>query len=66
MARDKILDLKSTETGVTAWYLGPQLALTWGEHFSANAGVDLPLRIYNRGLQNVPDYRIHAGLTWRF
>ena len=66
MARDKSLGLKSTETGVTAWYFGPQLSLTWCEHFSANAGVDLPLRIYNRSLQDVPDYRIHAGLAWRF
>jgi len=66
MARDQILGVKSTETGWTAWYLGPQLNLTWGEHFSANAGVDIPLRIYNRGVQNVPDYRLHAGVTWRF
>jgi hypothetical protein len=66
MARDKVLDVRSTETGWTAWYFGPQLTLTWGGHFSANAGVDIPLRIYNRGVQNVPDYRIHAGVTWRF
>jgi hypothetical protein len=31
-----------------------------------NAGVDVPLRIANNGSQNVPDYRIHGGLSWRF
>jgi hypothetical protein len=51
---------------MTAWYLGPQLYLTLGEHFSANAGVDIPLRIYNHGLQTVPDSRVRAGFTWRF
>ncbi len=54
------------QTGMTSWYLGPLFNLTLGEHFSANAGVDLPLRIYNHGIQSVPDYRVHAGFTWRF
>jgi hypothetical protein len=51
---------------MTAWYLGPLLNLTFGEHFSANAGVDIPLRIYNHGFQTVPNYRVHGGVTWRF
>jgi hypothetical protein len=66
MAQDTILGQRSTETGFTAWYFGPQLNFTWHDHFSANAGVDLPLRIYNHSFQTVPDYRIHGGLTWRF
>jgi hypothetical protein len=66
MARDELLGQSSNQTGLTAWYLGPLLVLTWGEHFSANAGVDLPLRIANNGFQSVPDYRVHGGLTWRF
>ena len=65
-ARDRLLGQISNQTGTTAWYLGPLITLTLGEHFSANAGVDLPLRIYNHGLQSVPDYRIHGGFTWRF
>jgi hypothetical protein len=51
---------------VTAWYLGPQIGFTWGQHFSANAGVDVPLGIANHRLQNVPDYRVHGGIAWRF
>ncbi|HYV29446.1 MAG TPA: hypothetical protein VFA77_18075 [Candidatus Eisenbacteria bacterium] len=64
--RDTVLDQKNNQTGSTAWYMGPQISLTWGEHFSANAGADFPLRIYNRGIQSVPDYRVHAGVSWRF
>jgi hypothetical protein len=65
-ARDLIVGQTFNQTGMTAWYLGPLLNLTLGEHFVANAGADLPLHIYNHGLQTVPDYRVHGGLTWRF
>ena len=65
-ARDEILGRPTTQTGMTAWYFGPQLNFTLGGHFSANAAVDIPLRIYNNGLQTVPDYRIRGGFTWRF
>jgi hypothetical protein len=51
---------------MTAIYLGPQLNLSIGEHFSLNAGVDIPIEIDNRGLQNVPDYRLHGGMSFRF
>jgi hypothetical protein len=66
MARDRIEGDKLNQTGWTGWFIGPQLTLTLGEHFSANAGVDVPLHIANNGLQNVPDYRLHAGVSWRF
>jgi hypothetical protein len=66
MARDRIQGRKSNHTGMTAWYAGPTLNFTRGEHFSLNAGVDIPLRIENNGYQNVPDYRFHGGLTVRF
>jgi hypothetical protein len=66
MARDEVVGRLSNRTGMTAWYLGPQLGLTVGERFSAVAGIDLPLSITANGLQNVPDYRIHVGLAWRF
>jgi len=65
-SRDQILGQVSDRTGWVAWYLGPQLALTIGEHLSANAGVDIPLTIANNGFQNVPDYVLHAGFAWRF
>jgi hypothetical protein len=73
--RDKLIGQVNNQTGMTAWYLGPLISFTFGEHFSAYAGVDFPLdwrifgrnfRIYNNGLQTVPDYRVEAGITWRF
>lgn len=66
MQQDVILGRKNRNTGMTATYLGPQLNLTLGRSFSANAGVDLPLEIDNEGLQNVPDWRLHGGLGWKF
>lgn len=63
---DLALGQVNNQTGFTAWYMGPQLSFTWGEHFSANAAVDLPLRIYNHGYQSVLDYRIRAGMSWKF
>lgn len=65
-AVDEILGSPSTQTGMTAWYAGPQINLTVGNHFSAYTGADLPLHIYNHGLQTVPEWRIRAGLAWRF
>jgi hypothetical protein len=64
--RDELLGQKSDLTGMTAWYAGPQLGLTWGEHFAASFGIDIPLRITSNGFQNVPDYRVHGGVNWRF
>jgi hypothetical protein len=66
LARVELLGRISDRTGMTAWYMGPQVTLTWGEHFSANAGADLPLRIDNNGFQNVPNFRFHAGISYRF
>jgi hypothetical protein len=66
MGEDEILGQKSALSGETAWYLGPQAVLTWGTQWSANLGVDLPVRVANRGLQNAADYRLKAGVNWRF
>jgi len=66
MAQDEVLGITSTETGWTAWYFGPLINFSWMDHLTANIGVDIPLRIYNHGLQSVPDYRIHGGVSWRF
>jgi hypothetical protein len=65
-ARDELDGQISNRTGSTAWYLGPQLGLTLGGQFSTVAGVDIPLHITANGLQNVPDYRVHASFVWRF
>jgi len=64
---------KDTDAGVpdddsaaTMVYLGPDIAMTWVERFSAHVGVDLPVSIENSGEQVVPDYRVHAAMTWKF
>jgi len=64
--RDTFQDETAEDTGVTSVYLGPQLNLTWSEKLSVHVGVDLPVSIDNTALQTVPDYRVHAALTWRF
>jgi hypothetical protein len=66
MARDELIGQVSNRTGQTAWYMGPFLAATFGEHFSANAGVDVPLRIANNGFQSVADCELRAGISVRF
>jgi len=57
---------KADDTGVTAVYLGPQVSFTWSAKLSAEIGADFPVSIANTSLQAVPDYRVRAGLTWRF
>lgn len=66
MARAEIDGKLSNNTGMTAWYFGPLLNATFGSHIAGNLGIDVPLKISSRGLQNVPDYRIHGGLSWKF
>lgn len=56
---------KEEGTAVTYWYVGPRLTASFGR-WSAEAGVDLPVSLENSGVQAVPDYRIHAGLTFHF
>lgn len=57
---------EARDTGITAIYLGPELAFTWKQNLSIELGVDLPVLQDNTALQLVPDYRIRAGVTWRF
>jgi hypothetical protein len=65
-ARDRLIGRKSDRTEMTAWYVGPQILFTSGNHFSALAGADLPVRIENNGPQAVADYRFHGSVAWRF
>jgi hypothetical protein len=66
MARDRLLGQTSDRTGSSIWYVGPQINLTAGSHFSANVGADFPVHITENGFQAVPDYRIRGGISWRF
>ena len=63
---DRLLGQKNRNSGGSALYLGPQLALSLGDRVSANVGLELPVKLENQGLQNLPDYRVHAGISWRF
>jgi hypothetical protein len=56
----------SAQTGMREIYGGPEIFLTAGPHFSAKFGGDIPVDIRNSGLQIVPDWRLHASLTWSF
>ena len=54
------------DTGITALYVGPGLAFTWGTSLAADVALDLPAIQDNTAMQIVPDYRIRGGVTWRF
>jgi hypothetical protein len=65
-SRDRVAGEKRDDGITTAWYAGPGIVFTFGEHFSATFNADVPLRIYNRSVQAVPDYRLRGGVTWVF
>ncbi len=64
--RDTFQGVDSDDTGISTVYVGPQIQFTWKEKLSAEVGVDLPVYIHSTALQAVPDYRVQAGVTWRF
>ena len=63
---DRVAGVQATDTAVTALYVGPGLALTWGPSISAEIAADLPVVQHNTGLQIVPDFRLRGGASWRF
>jgi len=64
--KDTVNGVPDGDSADTIVYLGPQINFTWSSKLSAQAAVDLPVSIENSGVQVVPDYRVRAGLTWRF
>lgn len=54
------------DTAETIIYVGPEISFTWGDKLSAHIGADIPVSIASTGDQIVPDYRIHAAISWRF
>jgi len=64
--QDTIAGVPTDDTALTIVYLGPQIDFTWSDKLSVNVGADLPVSIASAGNQLVPDYRIHAAVTWRF
>ncbi len=64
--RDTFQGVTAGDTGLTAVYLGPKISVSWQEKLSAELGADFPVSIANTALQTVADYRLRAGVTWRF
>ena len=64
--KDTFAGVPDEDSAATMVYLGPQLNYTWASHLSAQVGADLPVSRANSGLQVVPDYRVHAALSWKF
>ncbi len=64
--RDRFRGNRADDTGITAVYLGPRIVGSWSERLDADLGLDLPVSMENTALQLVPDYRVHAAITWRF
>lgn len=54
------------DTRLTALYVGPAFAFTWGSQASAELAADLPVVQNNTALQIVPDFRLRAAFVWRF
>jgi hypothetical protein len=54
------------DTGITSLYAGPALQFTWGTSLSVDLTADLPAIQNNTALQIVPDFRLRAGVVWRF
>jgi hypothetical protein len=57
---------QAEDTGITSVYLGPRITATWRDRLSADVALEMPISIQNTALQAVPDFRVRAGLTWRF
>jgi hypothetical protein len=64
--KDTFAGVPDGDSAETIIYVGPEISVTWTDHLSAHVGADLPVSIANSGLQVVPDYRIHAAVTWNF
>jgi hypothetical protein len=64
--KDTFAGVPDGDSAETIVYVGPEINFTWSENLSAHIGADLPVIIENSGEQVVPDYRIHAAVTWRF
>lgn len=64
--KDTFAGISDDDSAETIVYVGPEITATWHENLSVHAGVEVPVSIAESGEQLMPDYRIHAGVTWRF
>jgi hypothetical protein len=54
------------DTAITSVYMGPAVGVTWGTALGAEIAADFPIFQDNSGVQIVRDYRLRAGVSWRF
>lgn len=63
---DKLGETHADDTAINAVYVGPNALIAIKQVVMAEIGFGFPLSIDNSGLQTVPRYRLHIGLTWHF
>ena len=54
------------DTALNAVYLGPAVSMTWSDSLHGDLSVELPVEQDTTGKQIVADYRLKAGVSWRF
>lgn len=64
--KDRLDGQELGDTALTSVYVGPGLHFTRGSALSLDFAADLPVLLDNSSLQIVPDFRLRAGLVWRF
>jgi hypothetical protein len=62
---DRFRGEPAADTGITSVFVGPRVVASRGR-FSAEAAVDLPVKIDNTALQVVPDYRLRGAISFHF
>jgi hypothetical protein len=62
---DRFRGAPAEDTGMTEEYLGPRIVASCGR-WSGEFAVEIPVIIDNTALQAVPDYRLRAGIAFRF
>lgn len=62
---DRFRGQPAEDTGITSVFVGPHLVASRGR-FSAELGIDLPVKIDNTALQVVPDYRLRGATSFHF
>ncbi|MEO8351401.1 MAG: hypothetical protein ABI680_06700 [Chthoniobacteraceae bacterium] len=64
--KDEFRGMAADDTAATTIFLGPRIAATWRDRFSAEVELDVPVSRDNSALQIVPDYRLRAAVSWAF
>lgn len=63
---DSLAGDAQVDTGISVRYLGARVSGSIGQRFTAQASVEIPVRIRTTETMVVPDYRLKAAANWRF